>query len=221
MNKMKKPCTRKQRALLRLVILLPLLALLVLSRRYGFTPEHALREVEEMTGTGPTQVIRELGSLPVGTKERKMALAANDNAVLLFARQFGLGNGWESGGYSVLDCSTDERIHTASWQLSCRNGEEKTVAVYFFGRVDDPEIEELSIRLVWPEAGSEGRTDWNKTLGREDWFTWNGHTYFLASHSFPGRWNEDYGIGMTLQARDGAGIWTEVGFQHWTASYLN
>lgn len=177
MKKVKQPWSRKKRALLRLVFIVPLLVLLVLSCRYGFTEEHAIWEHEEILGLGPTQIIRNVGELPFGEIEHEnITLSGNKNALLMSMQLFDWKNGWQSAGRTGLDCTTGNDVMWAYWQIDENKMEPGPQIYYFFGEVADDSIQSLAVQL---RVGKQEKLVWEQEITGKDWIEWNGRRLFL------------------------------------------
>lgn len=220
MSKVKKTWSRRKRALFRIVFLVPLVILLLFVKRYGFTPGHALREMEERLGCGPTEVIRELGELPIGDRGREMFLAANDNALVLGSRKFDLGDGWQTDSRAAVDCSRGEPVAARTCEMDIlerdayREGDHKQTMVWFYGRVDDPDIQEVEVGLVKYEPNGTDVVEetWVKTLAQGEWLCAGGRYYFVTSWQTEGPYREAENIRVTLRTRNSAGEWAERDF---------
>ena len=220
MKLVKKPWNRRKQALFRIAFLIPLVVLLLLTRQYGFTRDHALREVEERLGCGPTEVIRELGELPIGDRGWEMFLAANDNALILSGRAFHLGSGWQYYGSPVVDCSLGEPVAAGTCQMDAlerdayREGDYKQTMVWFYGRVDDPDIQEVEVSLTKYLHGEPDIVEetWEKVIPRGEWLRAGGRYYFVTSWQTEGPYREAENIRVTLRTRNSAGEWAERDF---------
>lgn len=216
MKKAKRPWSRKKRALLRFVFLPPLLALLMLSRRYGFTEEQALWEHEEQMGLGPTQVIRNLGKLPFGEIENEhMTLSGNENALLLSMQRFDWKNGWESAGRAVLDCSAGNSVMGSYWLLSEMGKEPEPQLYYFFGEVTDDTVQSLRIRM---KEGKQEKLVWEQEVSGKDWIEWKGRRLFLTSWQPEKPWDKVTWRTFEMVSTDASGRSMTHVFQNWTKS---
>ena len=220
MKLVKKPWNRRKRALFRILLLILLAGLLLLTKDFAFTRDHVLREVEERLGCGPTEVIRELGELPIGDRGWEMFLAANDNTLILSGRAFHLGSGWQYYGSSVVDCSLGEPVAAGTCEMDVlerdayREGDHKQTMVWFYGRVDDPDIQEVEVGLVKyePDGTDVVEETWAKTLAQEEWLRAGGRYYFVTSWQTEGPYREAENIRVTLRTRNSAGEWAERDF---------
>jgi len=216
MKKRKQPWSRKTRALFRVLFIFPLLALLVLSRRYGFTEEHALREHEELLGIGPTQIIRDVGVLPVGNLENEnITLSGNENVLLMSAQRFNWKNGWESTARVALDCSTELDVMAGYWEFSERVAEPGEEVYYFFGEVADETIQSLRIQL---KVGEKEELIWEQEITGRNWIQWNGRRLFLMSWQPEEPVNEPIWRVFELRSADADGTETRHSFYTWAHS---
>ena len=214
MKKGKQPLSRKKRALLRLVFIVPLLVLLVFSRRYGFTEGYAIWEHEEILGLGPTQIIRNVGELPFGEIEHEnITLSGNENALLMSMQLFDWKNGWQSAGRVGLDCTTGRDVMWAYWQIDEMRTEPGPQIYYFFGEVADNSIQSLRVQL---KVGKREALVWEQEITGKDWIEWNGRRLFLMSWQ-PGEPLENT-VWRTFDVRsvDENGKETRHSQQNWT-----
>ena len=228
MKLVKKPWSRRKRALFRILLLILLAGLLFLTKDFAFTRDHVLREVEERLGCGPTEVIRELGELPIGDRGWEMFLAANDNTLILSGRAFHLGSGWQYYGSSVVDCSLGEPVAAGTCQMDVlenglyREGDHKQTMVWFYGRVDDPEIQEVEVSLTKYLGGEPDIVEeiWETVIPRGEWLRAGGRYYFAVSWQTEGAYQGDELIQPAIRTRDSTGEWRETAFQTWTSTSL-
>lgn len=180
--------TRKHKALRRTVILAALLAVMLVDG-YNVLPGQAIRYTEENYNLGRTEIISRL--LP--PREMKLfpamfCLSGNENTLLMGGVRFHLLYGWLDFGGSPLDCSKDAPIHVGAW-LTHRwsdavKGDPR--ADYLFGRVDDPAVAEVRVRLSWREFVDdqpEYCTDQVITVSAADMREKDGARYFVVPYA--------------------------------------
>lgn len=151
----KKPkpiATRKRKALRRTVILAALLVLTTVFDGYKVLPGQAVRYSEETYNLSRTETVSRLLP-PKGLRLFPAAvyLSGNENTLLLSGVRFHLLYGWMDFGGSPLDCSKPAPIHVGAWLAHRARGEDDPRAEYLFGRVDDPAVREVRVRLCWAE----------------------------------------------------------------------
>lgn len=150
------------------------LVLLILAQTFLYTalllPIQVVRRVEDQEGVQGARVVRRQWEPEVYNWTNLFYLTANDDAALLTnvyiaARTWG----WGGGHALLLDCTAEEPIHAAQKLISEDTGPGKDYHCYgihyvFFGRVDDPSIETVEIRLQ-VNPGYEGAAGENVSLG--------------------------------------------------------
>jgi len=179
----KRLSTRKRRALRRVLILLALVIASWALGSYGYLPSDSLREMEEMQGIGRTEMLRRIWSPATDGWNRMVYLSANENAVMLSGCFWNPFEGWTGSTYSIIDCSAEEvPVHSCvHLESNSGEGEKMTtmVPVRTFGRVDDPAVEVIEMRLWMTRVGEERRQIAVQRSERKDWLELNGRTYFL------------------------------------------
>lgn len=182
--------TRRHRALRYTAILVVLLAYMTVADGYKLLPGQAVRYTEETYNLKRTEIVTRL--LP--PREMKLFPAAvylsgNDNALLLSGVRFNLLYGWMDFGGSPLDCSRPAPIHVGAWLASRRVGDGEAIypqADYLFGRVDDPAVAEVRVRLCWREYTDdppEYFTDQVITISAGDMLERGGVRYFVVPYA--------------------------------------
>lgn len=216
----KKMPTRRRRALRRTGAALLLLALTVLLNGWRLGPQLALRESEDLWGTGKTAIVRTFGRLPIGSRRGTVYLTANENAAILSELRFSLLSGWSVKAGCVLDCSDEKsRVHTALWTLN--DGEESFG--YFFGRVDDAEIREVS--FLYGHQNADGKLTILPMNGdppvskRADWMKWEGHDYFVLPYRYDAKYTNEH-PGWFYPCIDGELVSPEKRVDSWTGTSL-
>lgn len=186
--------TRRHKALRRTAIFTAILALLCLLDGYRILPGHAIRYTEEDYHTGRTEPVTWL--VPPGELNMRtglFCLSGSDNALLLGGVRFYPMYGWMNCGSSVMDCTSPAPIHAGAWMVSRRTGrkvlDEKTQeetwqysrAKYFFGRVDDPAVDSVRVRLCRRDYETDqyrGVTDYQ--IDGEAMLQRDGRRYFAC-----------------------------------------
>lgn len=175
--------TRRRKALRWTAAFAALLALYVLLLQKD--PAAARTAQEEHHGTGYTQAV----AMPALLEERepflRWCLSANEEAMLLSRVEFKLFSGWEATGGKSLDCSGEGPLWCEEGRISPPGG--GYCPLCFFGRVDDPDIVRVVISCNMP-----GWTD--VETRREDWYTWNGHSYFAVLSDYATNLDDGYQV---------------------------
>lgn len=179
----KRLTTRKRRALRRVLILLILVIASWVLGSYGYLPSDNLRELEEMQGVGRMEVLRRIWNPATDGWNRMVYLSVNENAVMLSGCFWNPFEGWTGSTYSIIDCSKEEVPVHSLIHLETRDGEDgkriTNAPVRTYGRVDDPDVEVIELRLWITEDGRERRQIAVQRSERKDWMQLNGRTYFL------------------------------------------
>ena len=140
-------------------------------------PIQAIRQGEERQGTGRTAVVCRDWA-PEIYKTGLVYLTENENVTMLSGARLTL-YGWMDNLGVPLDCTEEAPIHGGWWAMS-RQGRDSLF--YVFGRVDDPDIDLLTVQ-VWYEDWSGGesvrRNAFSWGLEREDLLEKDGRYYFL------------------------------------------
>lgn len=167
-------------------------------------PIQAIRAVEEREGVHGRVVTwrRE----PAVHRAGLFCLTENEDMVLLGYTYPGL-LGWNPGFGWALDCTGGAPLYAAE-SASARDGRE--TVWYFYGRVDDPDIErvEISLRTItgYDEARQENlyEEQVRLTADREDWLEHGGRRYFLLGCRLED-WPEKSSVNAFAVGRDGGG----------------
>lgn len=196
MRRKKRLLTRRRRALRCAAAAL---VLLILAQAFVHTafllPIRLVRLREDQMGVQGARVIRRQWAPEVCSWSNLFYLTANDEAVLLHNIYFKTHDwwGWSGSPTHLLDCTAERPLHAAQELIYEDTGPGKGYHCYgihyfFFGRVDDPAIETVEIRLqtdpAYEEAAEEtaglGYLRLNAPILRKD-----GRRYFLAYHYLP------------------------------------
>ena len=162
-------------------------------------PIQAIRRCEERAGTGRTAVVRRDWA-PEIYKTGLIYLTENETVTMLSAARLSL-YGWTEVYGVPVDCTGEGPIHGGWWSFVRL---EKAGRFYVFGRVDDPEIAQLEVYFMRPDApqGEEriGRVHGNYGVRREDsgWMEKDGQSYFLFETNLVD-WSE-YPTGLRVVA---------------------
>lgn len=217
----KKLPTRRRRALRRLVLAA---AVLLLSNHLGvglLLPIQAIREVEERQGAPHGAVLDRLWT-PEIHRTHLVYLTASEKAVTIADTYLSV-YGWIGGFGWSLDCTTGEPLYAGEMTMY-RDEREGTVCCYY-GRVDDPTIETVTISVraelydettktaYWEEAA-------RLTAEPEDFLERKGYRCFLLSHIITD-WPYDSGRHAWATGYDAAGnVVAEFEIQEGTHSYF-
>ena len=213
--------TRRRRALRRLVLAA---AVLLLSNHLGvglLLPIQAIREVEERQGAPHGAVLDRLWT-PEIHRTHLVYLTASEKTVTIVDTYLSV-YGWIGGFGWSLDCTTGEPLYAGEMTMY-RDEREGTVCCYY-GRVDDPTIETVTISergelydettktAYWEEAA-------RLTAEPEDFLERKGYRCFLLSHIITD-WPYDSGRHAWATGYDAAGnVVAEFEIQEGTHSYF-
>lgn len=189
MKEEKKVPTRRRTALRRTAVATALLLAMWWMNGGSVLPTGVLRAQADAEGTGPVELVKDLGRLPIGRRYRRVFLSANADTAMLSTADFYLDKGWKNDAGAVLDCSGEEPVHISYWIVdkAMGQGEKRETHIYCFGRVDDPNIQEVG--MIFGNRDEEGELAIHifegseLTSRREDWVRYNGHDYFVMSSS--------------------------------------
>ena len=108
-------------------------------------PRQAYHKVEERAGVGWTRVVKRDWAPEI--HKTHIAYLSGDDAATLFGSVHWSLYGWMPDFYVSLDCTVDAPLHAGRSFMS----RDENKVWYFFGRVDDPEIERIAISLCAEE----------------------------------------------------------------------
>lgn len=173
------------------------LVLLLLAQNFLHTayllPIQAVRPMEEKQGLPGSQVIRRQWEPEVYGWSSLFYLTAGGRAVSLTGASL-TARGWRPTHTDLLDCTEDKPLHAGEGIVMLDAGEDAENRYYgahlfFYGRVDDPVIETVEIRLqVGPDyEAAEGETVdvGYYLLLNAPIFEKDGRRYFLLDHRAP------------------------------------
>lgn len=220
MNRKKRHPTRRRTALRQTAAAIALLLLLGLLNGGSILPAGVLRSQADRQGCGAVRVVKTVGQLPVGRRCLRLYLSANDNAVMMSTADLSVPWGWMGGSGAVLDCSGEgSRLHTALWTIS----HEKGRFAYFFGRVDDPEIQEVSFVYGYRDADGDlirhPLDTSSLTSRRADWARWGGRDYFVIPYDCDDRYIKE-NPGWFYPCVDGVPVSAATTVDSWTGTSL-
>lgn len=218
----KKLPTRRRRALRRLVLAAAVLLLSNHLLGVGLLlPVQAIRQVEERQGAPHGAVLDRLWT-PEIHRTHLVYLTASEKAVTIADTYLSV-YGWIGGFGWSLDCTTGEPLYAGEMTMY-RDEREGTVCCYY-GRVDDPTIETVTISergelydettktAYWEEAA-------RLTAEPEDFLERKGYRCFLLSHIITD-WPYDSGRHAWATGYDAAGnVVAEFEIQEGTHSYF-
>lgn len=218
----KKLPTRRRRALRRLVLAAAVLLLSNHLLGVGLLlPVQAVRQVEERQGAPHGAVLDRLWT-PEIHRTHLVYLTASEKAVTIADTYLSV-YGWIGGFGWSLDCTTGEPLYAGEMTMY-RDEREGTVCCYY-GRVDDPTIETVTISVraelydettktaYWEEAA-------RLTAEPEDFLERKGYRCFLLSHIITD-WPYDSGRHAWATGYDAAGnVVAEFEIQEGTHSYF-
>jgi len=172
------------------------LVLLILAQNFLHTalllPIQAVRLAEEQNGVQDTRAVRRQWEPELFNGTALFYLTASDNAVLL-TDTYLTARGWQPRYSGFLDCTEDKPLHAGERIVTRDAGEDAENRYYgthlfFYGRVDDPAIETVEIRLQAPPdyEAAEGETvDLGYLLLTAPIFQKSGRRYFLLDYRMP------------------------------------
>lgn len=218
----KKLPTRRRRALRRLVLAAAVLLLSNHLLGVGLLlPVQAVRQVEERQGAPHGAMLDRLWT-PEIHRTHLVYLTASEKAVTIADTYLSV-YGWIGGFGWSLDCTTGEPLYAGEMTMY-RDEREGTVCCYY-GRVDDPTIETVTISergelydettktAYWEEAA-------RLTAEPEDFLERKGYRCFLLSHIITD-WPYDSGRHAWATGYDAAGnVVAEFEIQEGTHSYF-
>lgn len=213
---------RKRWVLRRFAVFL--IALLAVNHfmQLGFLlPIQGIRQVEERLGAPHGAVLDRLWT-PEVHRTHLVYLTASEEAVTI-ADTYLTVYGWMGGFGWALDCTTGEPLYAGEMTMY-RDEQTGTVCCYY-GRVDDPAIETVTVSVrgevydettrtaYWEEAAS-------LTAGPEDFLEWKGYRHFLLSHIITD-WPYDSSRHAWVTGYDAAGnVVVEFEIEEGTHSYF-
>lgn len=179
--------TQKRETLRFLIVVLVLLLLMNHIMHIGvLLPRQAYHKLEERAGTGWTRVVTKDWT-PEINKTHIVYLSGDDSATLFGSVSFTL-YGWMPHFGVSLDCSKDAPLYAG---FSFMNSGDERVW-YFFGRVDDSEIEKVDISLCSEEYDNMSHAYIGKEVYRitqSELLERGGHRYFFLQYN--GEWDNE------------------------------
>lgn len=184
----KRVLTRRQRAIKKIAVPVALLLLSVfaLLLHRGYTPAHALRDSEDRSGIGKTNVVEEMDVSLGESVTVRVVLSENRRGLLFSVAHHDWLNGWQAVNEYMVDQSRrdlgcDPSLYGGVVNLTCStNREENTVFLFFHV---DPEIcrvemagdmfcgsdwERTPVQMIWERQGEETTVllfpDWNVSI---------------------------------------------------------
>ncbi len=178
MKERKRRRTRKEKALRRLVLAAVLAAACLTVGGVKPLPTQAITVTEELYDVGPTQVVKDLGPIPIeGSGVNRLYLSANEGGILISLPRLSLLRGWRAYGGNSLDCSQPAPLHAATYSVSKDGGES---VWYLYGRVDEPEGGTVQADLRY-ETGAGWVTVETVEIPKAQWVEKDGHWYFAET----------------------------------------
>lgn len=218
----KKLPTRRRRALRRLVLAAAVLLLSNHLLGVGLLlPVQAVRQVEERQGAPHGAVLDRLWT-PEIHRTHLVYLTASEKAVTIADTYLSV-YGWIGGFGWSLDCTTGEPLYAGEMTMY-RDEREGTVCCYY-GRVDDPTIETVTISVRGELYDETTKTAYWEEAARltaepEDFLERKGYRCFLLSHIITD-WPYDSGRHAWVTGYDAAGnVVAEFEIQEGTHSYF-
>jgi len=184
----KRAHTRRWTALKRLAILLALILALDALGLYHVLPVQAMRQCAASAALGDVEIVKTMSDRRLDWG--RYYLCANEDAVALLGTQFHPLLGWQRQFAPFAPLTGDEPVK-ACYQNFNRDGQDTSV-FYVFGRIDDPGVKSITLRIYW--YGDQTDVDTFADIPGSAYLEHGGHTYFLADMS--SLWlqpAEDYG----------------------------
>lgn len=179
--------SRKRSAVRQIAITLAALFLLNYVMHIGVPlPRLAYHKLEERAGTGWTRVVKRDWA-PEIRKTHIVYLSGDDTATVFGSVDFTI-YGWMPGFGVSLDCTKDAPLYAGRSFMH----KDETACWYFFGRVDDPAIETVSISLCSEEYDNMSHAYIGKEIRQvpAEMINRGGHRYFFLQDD--GEWDESY-----------------------------
>ena len=151
-------------------------------------PIQAIRQLEEREGARHTSVVTRDWA-PEIHKTHLVYLTENDETTLFGSTYLSI-YGWFAGFSVALDCTEEAPLYAGRSYMSRDDGK----VWYFFGRVDDPAIETVTVSLCAEEYDSESHAYTGREVRRlttAELTEKDGRRYFLLRDS--GEWDNDIG----------------------------
>ena len=169
-------------------------------------PIQGIRQVEERQGAPHGAVLDRLWT-PEVHRTHLVYLTAAEEAVTI-ADTYLTVYGWMGGFGWSLDCTAGEPLYAGEMTMSRSGGPHGTVCCYF-GRVDDPAIETVTVSVRGAYYKDDGTEEWEEaaalTAGPEDFLEWNGCRHFLLHQVMDRDWPYDSSRHAWVIGCDGAG----------------
>lgn len=195
--------SRKRKALRRIAVMAVVVFCVNFFMHIGLLfPIQAIWQLQERGGTGWTKVVTRDWA-PELHKTHLVYLTENENATLLGDCYLTL-YGWMAGFGSTLDCTEEAPLYAGASYMS-RDGER---VWYVFGRVDDPEIETLTISLqadVYSELSQACDRREVRRLTTSDLLEKEDRRYFLVRDDGTWDYERDYSPRPVVIGYDSAG----------------
>jgi len=185
-NKRTPMLTRKRSALKHLAVALIIMILMNHFMLIGLLlPRQAYHKLEERAGVGWTRVVSRDWEPELYLTHISYLSGSEDATV------FGSVNltmyGWFPQFVTALDCTKDAPLYSG-YNLMYRDDEK---VWYFFGRVDDPDIETVAVSLCKEEYDSMSHAyvgEEVRRLTQEELLEKDGRRYFMLKDTF---WQEE------------------------------
>lgn len=183
-------------------------------------PRQGLYVNEELMGAGHGRVVARDWT-PEFYWNMLVYLSENENATMLSGTRLTY-LGWMDAFGVPVDCSKEQPVYGGYWYLS--RSEKNRRMLYFFGRVDDPEITAVEVQAqyeVYEDGKARRMMAFSAYTPQDEWMEKEGRRYFLI-RSWPLEWPYESSMYPVLigYGENGTEI-TRMELEEGTYSYFN
>lgn len=204
--KKKKLVSRRYRALRNIAIAVLVVAIHASINYYALTPMLALEYAKDRSGVyDPTEVVT-MQRVPEMHRFHRLYMIENENMVALGSTIFRTV-GWEGSFVWEVDCTEDLPVHCGEVAMSHSGQSDGERLRFYFGRIDDKNIERIELLEVSLNGKSIYEVDILENtassfeLTKDDWIKKDGQYYFLQKIT-P---SEDWSVQLYIRAYNSEG----------------
>lgn len=204
--KKKKLVSRRYRALRNIAIAVLVVAIHASINYYALTPMLALEYAKDRSGVyDPTEVVT-MQRVPEMHRFHRLYMIENENMVALGSTIFRTV-GWEGSFVWPVDCTEDLPVHCGEVAMSHSGQSDGERLRFYFGRIDDKNIERIELLEVSLNGKSIYEVDILENtassfeLTKDDWIKKDGQYYFLQKIT-P---SEDWSVQLYIRAYNSEG----------------